>query len=214
METAFAFGDPADGIIAVAADADLIVMTTQGREATGRVLFGSVADSVARHAPEPDPLSSRRDTRLNRPPVTRVVVPLDGSTLAEQALPVAATVARDLGVPVHLVRVLDVDVVRATVQAGSHAAAAYVRSQEEVQRQGEEYLAERAQELRNQDVTATAEVLLGSPAVTLLDAIRPDRSRRHDHPRAGRRPPLAPRQRGRQTRPCGSRTRAPGPHPA
>jgi nucleotide-binding universal stress UspA family protein len=37
-----------------------------------------------------------------------------------------------------------------------------------------EYLAEQAQELRNQDLTATAEVLTGSPAVTLLDATRPD----------------------------------------
>ena len=49
-----------------------------------------------------------------------------------------------------------------------------MRSQEEIQRFAEEYLAEQAQQLRNRDLTATAEVLTGSPAVTLLDAIRPD----------------------------------------
>jgi nucleotide-binding universal stress UspA family protein len=49
-----------------------------------------------------------------------------------------------------------------------------LRSQEEIQRYAEEYLAEQVQQLRNRDLTATAEVLTGSPAVTLLDAIRPD----------------------------------------
>ena len=105
--------------------------------------------------------------------VTRIVVPLDGSELAEQAVPVAAAMAADLGVPVHLLRVLDIDALRATVQAGSHAAAAYMRSQEEIQRYAEEYLAEQTQHLHNRYLTATAEVLTGSPAVTLLDAIRP-----------------------------------------
>ena len=60
--------------------------------------------------------------------VARVVVPLDGSELAEQALPVAAEVATDLGVPVHLMRVLDIDALRATVRryprsSGLHAVA-------------------------------------------------------------------------------------------
>jgi nucleotide-binding universal stress UspA family protein len=82
--------------------------------------------------------------------------------------------AGDLGIPIHLVRVLDLDALRATVQAGIHAATAYMRSQEAVQHHAEEYLAERVQELRNQDRAATAEVLLGSPATTLLEAIRPD----------------------------------------
>jgi nucleotide-binding universal stress UspA family protein len=106
--------------------------------------------------------------------LTRIVVPLDGSDLAEQAVPVAATLAADLGVPVYLMRMLDMDALRATVQAGIHAAAAYMRSQEEIQHYAEEYLAEQVQQLRNRDLTATAEVLNGSPAVTLLDAIRPD----------------------------------------
>ena len=55
VEAAFAFGDPADWIIAFAGDAELIVMTTHGRGAAGRVLFGSVADRVARHASVPTP---------------------------------------------------------------------------------------------------------------------------------------------------------------
>lgn len=104
----------------------------------------------------------------------RAVVALDGSSLAEQALPVAASLAADLGVPIHIIRVLDIDALRAVVQAGIHAATAYMRTQEAVQRHAEEYVADRAQELHNQQLTATSEVLLGSPAVTLLDVIGPD----------------------------------------
>lgn len=172
VETAFAFGDPSDWIIAFAGDADLIVMTTHGRGVGERALFGSVADRVARHAPIPTLLIRGDGDLVTGPQVGRVVVPLDGSALAERALPVAAEVAADLGVPVHLVRVIDLDALRATVQAGIHAAAAYVRSQEAVQRHAEEYLAEQARELRNQDVMTTAEVLMGSPAVALVDTFR------------------------------------------
>ena len=50
VEAAFAFGDPADWIIAFSGDADLIAMATHGRGTAGRVIFGSVADHVARHA--------------------------------------------------------------------------------------------------------------------------------------------------------------------
>jgi nucleotide-binding universal stress UspA family protein len=174
VDTLVAFGNPAEQILALAAAADLVVLGSHGHGGVKRFVLGSVADEVARHAPVP--VMVVRGGAVLPPAVqlTRIVVPLDGSDLAEQAVPVAAAVAADLGVPVHLMRVLDVDALRATVQAGIHAAAAYLRSQEEIQRYAEEYLAEQVQQLRNRDLTATAEVLIGSPAVTLLDAIRPD----------------------------------------
>jgi nucleotide-binding universal stress UspA family protein len=173
VETAFAFGDPADWIIAFAGDADLIVMTTHGRGAAGRLLFGSVADRVARHASVPT-LLVRGDSGVTAPAqVTRVIVPLDGSSLADHALPMAVTVARDLGVSIHLLRVLDDDVVRANVQAGITAAKAYAKAQEEARSRAREELETHVQALRNQDITASAEILTGSPAVALLDAIAP-----------------------------------------
>jgi nucleotide-binding universal stress UspA family protein len=174
VDTLVAFGNPAEQILALAAAADLVVMGSHGHGGVRRFVLGSVADEVARHAPVPVMIVRGGPGSPPAVRVTRIVVPLDGSELAEQAVPVAAAVAADLGVPVHLMRVLDVDALRATVQAGIHAAAAYLRSQEEIQRYAEEYLAEQVQQLRNRDLTATAEVLTGSPAVTLLDAIRPD----------------------------------------
>ncbi len=48
-------GDPVTEIIAAARDekADLIAMTTHGRRGPARVLLGSVAESVLRHADVP-----------------------------------------------------------------------------------------------------------------------------------------------------------------
>src|SRR5688500_16258816 len=143
-------------------------MGSHGHGGVKRFVLGSVADEVARHAPVPVLVVRGGSASPPAVQLTRIIVPLDGSELAEQAVPVAAALAADLGVPVHLMRVLDVDALRATVQAGIQVAAAYLRSQAEIQRYAEEYLAEQAQQLRNRDLTATAEVLTGSPAVTLL----------------------------------------------
>lgn len=173
-EAAFRLGDPAGEIIAAAIDADVIVMTTRGRGGAERALFGSVADSVARHAPIPT-LLVRVDTRsVTGPAITRVVVPLDGSALAAQALPVAASLAADLGIEIHLVRVFDIDGLRASVQAGVPAASMYMQAQAEVQRRAEEELIERAQGLRNHNLNVTVEVIGGRPAIALLDALRHD----------------------------------------
>lgn len=48
-------GRPADEILAAAREggADLIAMATHGRTGLGRLLFGSVAEAVLRHAPVP-----------------------------------------------------------------------------------------------------------------------------------------------------------------
>jgi nucleotide-binding universal stress UspA family protein len=53
--TTVRFGDPAAEILAGARDcgADLIAMTTHGRSALGRLLFGSVAEAVLRQAHVP-----------------------------------------------------------------------------------------------------------------------------------------------------------------
>ena len=173
VETAVAFGDPAGEIVAAATAADLIVMGSHGRGAGDRLRFGSVADRVARHAAAPTLVVRGGERLAAAPPLTRLVVPLDGSPLAERALPVAAALAGDLGLPVHLVRVVDVDALRAAVQVGIHAAAANARSQAVVCRRAEEYLAAQAQRLRDRDLPATSDVRTGPPAAELLAAIRP-----------------------------------------
>jgi len=107
IETRIAYGGPAEGIVGDAADADLIVMSTEGAGGGGRLLFGSVADRVARHAPVPTLLLRGGHHPVSTQPVRRIVVALDGSVAAERALPLASLLAKPLGVPVHLVTVDD-----------------------------------------------------------------------------------------------------------
>ena len=173
VEVAFVFGDPADQIIAMAADADLIVTTTHGRGTGGRVVWGSVADRVARHAPTATLVVRGGERGAAGPPVARVVVPLDGSALAESALPTATELAADLGVPIHLMRAVDVGPIRATAEAARLVATASDRSAEALRRQAEEYLTGQVQRLRNRDLSATSEVRTGTPALALLDAVGP-----------------------------------------
>jgi nucleotide-binding universal stress UspA family protein len=100
------WGDPADRIIEAAADADLIAMATHGRTGGERFIYGSVTDCVARAVSVPVLLVPRSHVASD-PLIERIVVPLDGSDLAESAMPTAHALARHLAVPLHLLRVID-----------------------------------------------------------------------------------------------------------
>jgi nucleotide-binding universal stress UspA family protein len=102
-------GFAADEIVAEAAEcrADLIIMGTHGRSGPGRVIYGSVADRVLRNADVPVllvpphvPPSWPIDARL------KVLVPLDGSELAEAALEPAQAWAGRLAAELLLVQVV------------------------------------------------------------------------------------------------------------
>ncbi len=175
-------GDPAEEIIASAEDADLVVMTTHGRGAAGRLIFGSTADRVARHGTTPT-LLIRRGADANGPVTpARVVVPLDGSELAERALAEAEKLAVILNVPMHLVRAVGADDVLATVHgdvAGTSADPsrqddAYERARLETERQAVEYLEDRAKGPRDSGLATEIELLKGTPAFVLLWMIQPD----------------------------------------
>jgi nucleotide-binding universal stress UspA family protein len=82
------FGRQADEILSFVGEigADLIAMSTHGRSGIGRWVFGSVADRVLRRAACPVLLVRAGRTQF-RTPYQRILVPLDGSELAEQVLP-------------------------------------------------------------------------------------------------------------------------------
>lgn len=180
VEIEVRFGDAAEEIIAAAANADLIVMTTHGRGAAGRLIFGSTADRVARYGTTPTLLLRRGAHTAGPAAPGRVVVPLDGSALAERALPEAEKLARVLDVPMHLVRAVGADEVLATVRrqlsaadpGSSQDADAYERARLETEREAADYLAAKAAGVRVAGVTA--DVLKGTPAFVLLWMIKPD----------------------------------------
>ena len=104
-------GDPSEEILAEAdhQPQPTIVMTSHGRGGLGRVVTGSVATRVLRHASCPvlivrpaSPLAAPAPVHLRR-----LVVPLDGSPLSERALPLAEAIAQAAGAALKLVRVAE-----------------------------------------------------------------------------------------------------------
>lgn len=87
--------DPAAGIAALQRelDADVIALASHARQGIDRALLGSVADAVAQKSRgytlvTPPGAPDMRDKRVT---FSRILLPLDGSELAESALALAAT---------------------------------------------------------------------------------------------------------------------------
>ncbi|MBA2248284.1 MAG: universal stress protein [Chloroflexia bacterium] len=181
VETDVRYGDAAEQIIDSAKSADLIVMTTHGRGAAGRAIFGSTADRVARHGTIPT-LLLRRGAHATEPATPgRVVVPLDGSALAERAIPEAAKLAGTLNVPIHLVRAVDLDHVVATLRErspidapGASSDDRYEQARLETERQAATYLEEQASAPWAEGLTVDTEILKGTPAFVLLWLLKPE----------------------------------------
>ncbi len=99
---------------------------------------------------------------------TRILVPLDGSELAEQALPAAASIARATHRPLVLARVIPITQVPNTFGAPLPAET-FQQLADEEQQLAAEYLEQMATSLRPQGLTLQTCVGHGEPASTLLD---------------------------------------------
>ena len=174
VDTVVVFGDAAEEIIGAGTGNDLIVMTTRGQGAASRALFGSVADRVSRHGSTPTLLvRSQAGTAVT--PRRRVVVPLDGSPRAEGGLAIATTLAQSLTVPLHLVRVVGLDDVRAVIRdarregpGAPDIGETFDDARAVTEDQALDYLESVAAPLRTQGMTVETEILRGTPAFELL----------------------------------------------
>jgi nucleotide-binding universal stress UspA family protein len=164
-------GDPAAAILRVAEQrrADLIVLASHGRGATGRLVFGSVADRLAHASPVPVLIVRPADTNaeLTAARIDRLLVPLDGSDLSQRALPVAAALARQLAIPVLLVQAIGV-AERIAPYPGAYAPPADVLQQ--AQAAVAESLAAAAAAMRQPSLTVTTEILVGPAFGAIADA--------------------------------------------
>jgi nucleotide-binding universal stress UspA family protein len=174
VRTEVVTGDPARRIVDMAADlrAEMIVMASHGRGALGRLIHGSVADKVGRESPVPVMVVRVRQLEPGPVGITRLVVPLDGSSRAEAALPVATTIARRLGTPISLVRVVDpADLMPPAVGVDEAIPfEIYDEAEKELEEQARHYLDTMAQTLREQGLPVATNVLMGPPASTIEDA--------------------------------------------
>ncbi|MGH7871968.1 MAG: universal stress protein [Candidatus Binatia bacterium] len=100
-------GPAADVIINAAAQPEtLINMATHGRSGLNRWLLGSVAEKILRAASGPLLLvrAAMQAASAGRATLKSIIAPLDGSQLAEQALPAVIDLARRLDIEVILFR--------------------------------------------------------------------------------------------------------------
>lgn len=85
---------------------DLIAMTTHGRGGLSRLLLGSVAESLVRQAPAPV-LLARGQPSWSRGGITKILVPLDGSELSAEILPVIERLAGPLDLSIAILHVVE-----------------------------------------------------------------------------------------------------------
>jgi nucleotide-binding universal stress UspA family protein len=176
-----AVGDPAEQIVRTAHERgyNLIVMSSHGRGAVGRIAYGSVADRVARTSPVPVLITrpSREDEAdEDQPLAQRLVVPLDGSALAEQALQVAAQLALRIGVPVLLVSVVDLwgNSSPSVFYPASLDVRFYDEAMSELEHERKEMLTKIAARLQSEGVTVKTQTLRGPVPQAIMAATQPD----------------------------------------
>lgn len=108
IETAVITGKPDKDIIEYAKEngTNLIIMSTHGRSGITRWSFGRTADKVLRRSPCPTViLRSEHDIEPDQ--FKRVLLPLDGSPLAERVLTPALEMAKSVGVELFMIHVVE-----------------------------------------------------------------------------------------------------------
>lgn len=100
-------GSPADAVVYYAEEngVDLVVMSSHGRTGSNRWVYGSVAEKVMHHAPCATVII-RAHVEVEMFQNGKILVPLDGSELAERALAPALALADAVGSDVLLLRVV------------------------------------------------------------------------------------------------------------
>lgn len=142
----------------------LIAMATHGRSGAKRWLLGSVAEKVLRGTTNPLFLvrAGTKPQATVEPIINSLVVPLDGSPLAEKSLPIASSWARALDLEITLIRAFEFP------SAAYHGSAEYLPNydafQDEARKEAAEYLKEKADALVAEGVRTVSTLTLNGPA--------------------------------------------------
>lgn len=169
-------------------EADLVVMATHGRSALGRFWLGSVTDEMIRHASCPLLLIRPEDEEVdlqNEPRLSPILLPLDGTELAEQILPWAVSLAEHLpDARITLMRGIQsvVPVSSAPdLPEAEKAARALLRQvqelQERLRQDAEQYLEKVAAGLRARGLQVQTQVVVeDQPALAILHEAEQERA--------------------------------------
>jgi nucleotide-binding universal stress UspA family protein len=151
-------GRPAEIIVDRAAQGagTLTAMTTHGRTGLDRLVLGSVAEKVLRGASNHLLLvRAAEETKKDAAAFERIVVPLDGSKLAEAALPHAAELAGKMALAITLARVFTRPIPIYTAESYN---VNLVELWEQIKKETEEYLEEKLRELKRQGLERVSKI--------------------------------------------------------
>jgi nucleotide-binding universal stress UspA family protein len=173
------FGKPAEGIFDYASQnkMGLIIMATHGLSGIGRWVRGSVADKVLHEADVPVWLirANAPQKRSNgRKKKITMLVPLDGSELAEKALPPVKTLAEQFNIPaveITLARVCEM--FTPPYHYPPQASLSWEEYMNDEKKRAKDichtYLSGVAEKLREERFTVHVKVLDGNPAEALIE---------------------------------------------
>ncbi len=175
VETYVGDGDAAGTILQLAAtvQADLIAMTTHGRSGFVRWALGSVAERIISETALPIFLVRETTARPSNK-LHRILVPLDGSALAEQALPTAGALAKATSAELLLLQViqpLDDRNQEILFKDAAEAQTAFA----EWRTNAEAYLHGKGQSFQDEGVTCLSKAELGDVAPTIIDTATNER---------------------------------------
>ena len=172
-------GNPAEEILRYADENndDLILMATHGRSGIRHWAIGSVAEKVLRASRVPVWLVRAgipQEVVYDKWPKRTVLVPLDGSELAECALPHVEALVKQRGA--ELVEIVLLRVCESSAISSDYPADMPLSWEDHVKRvtdhtkqMSERYLAGVEKRLKDAGLKVRSEVLIGKPAVEIVD---------------------------------------------
>lgn len=181
VETAVLEGDPARSIVHYAEGhphVEMIAMSTHARTGLGRLVLGSVSEHVLHATPVPlmlihpaggEELPRSVGAASAGTSVHKILVPLDGSAFAEQALDQAKLLAADLGASIVLLTVLSTEYDIVSVEGGAMQERV-LGSPDSEAGWAIEYLGEVARRLRLERFVVEVRTAYGDPAEEILKA--------------------------------------------
>lgn len=161
-------GPAAESIVDYGADTQLTVMATHGRSGASRWTRGSVAERVLQASSSPVLMicALQSPERLHPKQCRRILVPLDGSDVAERVLTPVASIARALDAEVMLLRV---SIVQTLGEFQGDLLVPLVGSLRTADGIAQEYLERVAGGLASEGIKVTTTVQRGAVAETIVD---------------------------------------------
>lgn len=151
----------------------VIMMATHGRSGIQRWRLGSVADKVLHAAKNPILLyrAAENAPRTGYAELKTVLVPLDGSPLAESVLPLVKALAQKMELEMALLRAYGLPI--SAFDASDSFTPDWEQLTEELRKEAQAYLERKVQELKREGTArVTSTVLEGNAAEKIIDHAR------------------------------------------